>query len=118
MIEISILSFLRSLEGTLYCTNPGSCCPECGPSLPGIAVSLQSASLPCRPKYLGVSPPISTDAPSEQDVELTEQLEKVLRQHNVFDTPEGIEHRYTCMFVHILSPFCGLTTISSVYFCL
>jgi poly(A) polymerase len=46
-----------------------------------------------RPKYLGVSPPISTDPPSEQDIELTEQLEKVLHQNNVFDTPEGIEHR-------------------------
>jgi poly(A) polymerase len=44
-------------------------------------------------KYFGVTNPISTAGPTPQDYELTAQLEKVLRDFNLYEGPEEAQKR-------------------------
>lgn len=43
--------------------------------------------------YKGVSPPLSTDPPSEQDLKLNEALMTELKAQNNFESPEDTEKR-------------------------
>ena len=46
-----------------------------------------------RRRKQGITGPLNTDPPSAVEIDLTTQLEATLKEHNVFDTDEGIEHR-------------------------
>ncbi|WFD25203.1 polynucleotide adenylyltransferase [Malassezia nana] len=43
--------------------------------------------------YLGVTPPISLNGPTERDIEMTKLLEEELRAHNVFESTEEAKLR-------------------------
>lgn len=43
--------------------------------------------------YLGVTPPISLNGPTEKDIEMTKTLEEELRAHNVFESTEEAKLR-------------------------
>ena len=45
-------------------------------------------------QYLGVTPPISLNGPTERDLEITKTLEEELRANDVFESPEEAKLRY------------------------
>lgn len=45
-------------------------------------------------KYLGLTSPVSTSEPTEEDIRLTESLELALQPHGVFESDDESQKRF------------------------
>lgn len=78
------------LAATVYTPKSSSLC-----TLKWILAAPPSSALQCttRQPYLGVTPPISTDPPSERHKQITETLMAQLRAMNQFESAEDARLR-------------------------
>ncbi|RUS26306.1 hypothetical protein BC938DRAFT_470944 [Jimgerdemannia flammicorona] len=65
--------------------------PHADPHTHTLSLSL---SIRSQQTYLGVTPPVSTNHPTQMELDLTDSLVESLRAHNLFESPEEARKRY------------------------